>query len=463
MVRSIRWVVVMLAAMASPGVWAAWSCASPALKSASGVIGNLHSYKLAGSCQQAGSKTESGWGSSTTTNYAYSYSYVGSARWDRASGVASEKLQFTGDGSGARYAEATCSQDPFLKDPPGGAATCNAVKVQIEMKSGTIYEFLQKAEFWSGHKLSLAEAQALSALAASAPAGSGEKPPEKPPAPKVPVVSADSMPEPAVSGGAAPARVPMTGTVASGSPPQDVAGRAAVIEQMEHAGREAGREVGQSRPADAGARTPNASSAGARAPNAPSAGASTSSASSAGARATSPAASAGARAPNASSAGAARTANPSAQPVQIEVEGEALVRAGAFQVAGGQVRVQPMASFGGGWSGGEQLFWSGGAVGAVLDLLVDVPAASKYALEIYMTRAPDYGQVRFEIDGKTRDVPLDGMAAQVFPTGPQQLGTFALQPGTRRISLMIIGKHPQATNYFVGIDKLRLYPAGPID
>lgn len=450
--RSIRWIVAVLAATACQGAWAAWSCGSPALKSAKGVIGNLHEYKLAGECQQAGSSTQSGVFSSTTTNYAYTYSYTGSASWDRGSGLAREKLGFTGDGSGARHAEATCTQDPFLKDPPGGAAKCSAVKVQIDMKSGTIYEFLQKPEFWNGHKLALAEAQALSALAASAQPGPGTKPPAKPPAPSVPVASADSMPEPVVSGGTAPARVPATGTVASSSPPQDVAGRAAVIEQMQRAGSAAGqgRTAGA---ADTGARASDVSRAGARTPDASSVGARAPDVSSAGARATSPAA----------SAGAARSTTPAAQPVQMEIEGEALVRAGAFQLAGGQARVQPMASFGGGWSGGEQLFWSGGAVGAVLDLLIEVPAASKYAVEIYMTRAPDYGKVRFEIDGKASEMTFDGMAPQVLASGPQQLGTFALQPGIRRVSLMIVGKYPQATNFYVGIDKLRLYPAGAID
>ena len=122
-----------------------------------------------------------------------------------------------------------------------------------------------------------------------------------------------------------------------------------------------------------------------------------------------------------------------------------------------------MAGFGSGWSGDQQLFWSEGAPGAILDLVVQVPAASKYAVEIYMTRAPDYGKLRFEIDGKASDLTFDGMAPQVMPSGPTQLGTFALQAGTRRVSLMITGKYAQSGGYYVGIDKLRLYPAGPID
>ena len=149
--------------------------------------------------------------------------------------------------------------------------------------------------------------------------------------------------------------------------------------------------------------------------------------------------------------------------MQMEIEADALVKNGSVQVSGGQARVQPMSSFGGGWSGGEQLLWSGGSTGAVLDLMFDVPVASKYAFEIYMTRAPDYGQVRFEIDGQASFANFDGIAPQVMAPGPTQLGTFPLQAGKHKVSLMIVGKHAQSTGYLVGIDKLRLYPAGPIN
>lgn len=152
-----------------------------------------------------------------------------------------------------------------------------------------------------------------------------------------------------------------------------------------------------------------------------------------------------------------------ARATQMEIEGEALVSSGGFELNGGQARVQQMSGFGSGWSGDAQLFWSEGAPGAVLDLLVDVPAASKYALEIYMTRAPDFGQVRFEVDQQASEVTFDGMAPEVMTSGPIQLGTFPLQAGQRRVSLMITGKYAQSANYYVGIDKLRLYPAGPID
>ncbi len=151
------------------------------------------------------------------------------------------------------------------------------------------------------------------------------------------------------------------------------------------------------------------------------------------------------------------------QPVQMEFEAESLAKSGAIQTTGGNASVQSMGAFGNSWSGNEQVFWNVNAVGAVLDLIVEVPAASKYAVEIYMTRAPDYGQLSFEIDGKASGLPFDGVAPQVMPSGPTQLGTFPLLAGTRRISLMVTGKNMQSTGYYAGIDKVRLYPAGPIN
>ena len=148
---------------------------------------------------------------------------------------------------------------------------------------------------------------------------------------------------------------------------------------------------------------------------------------------------------------------------QTEYEAEALLRAGAVQVSGGEAHVQSMTAFGSGWSGDEQLFWSGGTEGATLELSVGVPATAKYVVEIYMTRAPDYGQLRFDIDDQRSAMSFDGMAPYVMASGPQQLGTVALRAGNRRLRLTIAGRHAEATGYYVGIDKLRLYPAGPID
>jgi hypothetical protein len=157
---------------------------------------------------------------------------------------------------------------------------------------------------------------------------------------------------------------------------------------------------------------------------------------------------------------AASAAAEPAPAAMFSVEAEQLAQAGKILVNGGRVDVQDMAAFGSGWSGNAQLFWTGGAVGGVLDLLVDVPVAATYTLEIYLTRAPDYADLSIEVDGTPSPVEFSAFAAGVMAPGPTQAGKFSLQPGPRKVSLMITGKYPQSTGYFVGIDRVVLYPAG---
>ena len=145
------------------------------------------------------------------------------------------------------------------------------------------------------------------------------------------------------------------------------------------------------------------------------------------------------------------------------VEGEDLVKAGKIQTNAGKVVVQPMGGFGPGWSGDAQLFWSGGAVGATLDLTIDVPVAATYAVELYMSRAPDYADFILQVDGKPSNLKLSGFTPTVMAPIPSQVGRFPLQAGARRLSLLITGKYPQGTGYVVGIDRIVFYPSGPID
>lgn len=142
----------------------------------------------------------------------------------------------------------------------------------------------------------------------------------------------------------------------------------------------------------------------------------------------------------------------------VEIEAEERVSKKKFQVAGGRVAIQSMQSFGSDWSGGAQLFWSGGAPGAVLDLEVPVPRDGRYTVELYLTRAPDYGDLEIEVDGKPAETKFVGYGPVVGLGGAVVLGNFQLAAGARRISLMIAGKAEQSTGYFAGIDRIRLLP-----
>jgi hypothetical protein len=144
----------------------------------------------------------------------------------------------------------------------------------------------------------------------------------------------------------------------------------------------------------------------------------------------------------------------------INVEGEEIVNNHKYQVNAGTVTVQGMSSFGSGWSNNRQLFWNGGSVGAVLDILVNIPVASTYAIELYPTRAPDYAQVKVQVDGHDGPVMLENYSPRVMRPTPRQIGKFYIGKGERRISFMIVGKNARSSGYLFGIDRIRLYPAG---
>jgi hypothetical protein len=158
-------------------------------------------------------------------------------------------------------------------------------------------------------------------------------------------------------------------------------------------------------------------------------------------------------------AGSMRRSGPGSASV-VGVEGEAL--AAKATANRGKVAAQSMAAFGRGWSGDAQLLWSGGAVGSVLDLSVDTPAAGVYAIELYFTRAPDYAQVAIEIDGKSSTVDFSGFSTTISAPSPTQAGRFPLHAGPHKFRIEITGKAAQSTGYLVGLDRMRLYPVDAI-
>ena len=149
---------------------------------------------------------------------------------------------------------------------------------------------------------------------------------------------------------------------------------------------------------------------------------------------------------------------PSSSATAVAFEAEQLLQQGKAQVNGGTLQVQPMQGFGNGWGNNAQLFWSGGAPGAVLDLTVKVPGNGKYRVELLMTHAPDYGDLLLQVEGNTASASFSGFAATVMPSNAIDLGTFQLPAGDRRVSLKLIGKHIKSSGYLVGVDQVRLFP-----
>ncbi len=124
--------------------------------------------------------------------------------------------------------------------------------------------------------------------------------------------------------------------------------------------------------------------------------------------------------------------------------------------------VQPMEAFGAGnWSGGAQLFCGAEEAGSIT-LALPVEQAGRVQINLYGTRAPDFGTLQAYLDDRPLGEPLDAYAPLVIATGPVALGTVDLAAGQHRLRLDVIGKNPASSGHYFGIDCLELAasPAG---
>jgi hypothetical protein len=152
-------------------------------------------------------------------------------------------------------------------------------------------------------------------------------------------------------------------------------------------------------------------------------------------------------------------APPRAASPRIEgaLEGESLKLAG---VTAGSARTQNMANFqSGSWSGGAQLFWSGGKPGDRLELTLTVPRDGLYAIAGALTKARDYGVVQLAFDGHPLGEPIDLYSPTVTATGEQTWVEKKLAAGDHRLTITVIGANEAAAkSYMFGLDYVRLIP-----
>jgi hypothetical protein len=118
--------------------------------------------------------------------------------------------------------------------------------------------------------------------------------------------------------------------------------------------------------------------------------------------------------------------------------------------------VQDMAQWGALlWSGGRQLFCTGGE-GASLTLALPVGREGAYALDLYATRAPDYGTVLVSVGGAAIGGPVDLYGREVLPTGRIALGQVRLAAGTHQVSFRVTGRNARSRGWAFGVDSLEL-------
>lgn len=135
----------------------------------------------------------------------------------------------------------------------------------------------------------------------------------------------------------------------------------------------------------------------------------------------------------------------------LKVEGESMTVSANTGVA---TQIQNIPAFG--WSDNQQLWWPTTAVGHTLTLSFNVATAGNYALTANLTKAVDYGNLKFLVNGvAVGGADFDGFNNGVV-TSLFSLGSHSLNVGTNTLALEVIGKNSSATNYFAGIDYLNL-------
>jgi len=127
---------------------------------------------------------------------------------------------------------------------------------------------------------------------------------------------------------------------------------------------------------------------------------------------------------------------------------------------GGRADTQHMGPFGANnWSGDAQLFFTPKDKGAFVTVELTVPKDGRYELDLYYTKAIDYGIVQLHLDGKPLGKPFDGFNRGVIPSGKVSYGAVELKAGKHALKFEVTGKNDASTGFYAGIDCLTISPA----
>jgi hypothetical protein len=136
------------------------------------------------------------------------------------------------------------------------------------------------------------------------------------------------------------------------------------------------------------------------------------------------------------------------KPGAIEAE-----RLGIVSISKSRAEPQYMEQFGPDWSGSSQMVWWGGlSKGDTLVLEVPVEKAGEYELELYLSKAHDYGIFSFQVDNGFVSSAVDVYDPKLQAPIPLTLKPMRLAAGKHHLRIECQGKNPRSTNTLIGID-----------
>ncbi|MCL2119147.1 MAG: DUF2961 domain-containing protein [Planctomycetaceae bacterium] len=125
----------------------------------------------------------------------------------------------------------------------------------------------------------------------------------------------------------------------------------------------------------------------------------------------------------------------------------------------GQLSIQNMTNWRGSkWHNDKQLWWTGARPGDELKIKIQVENSGRQKFVVGMTKAVDYGQVQFSIDGKDIGGIVDLYHDGVIHSGMVTIGTVDLPAGEHVLGVKITGKNAQSTSFMFGMDKFEFRP-----
>ncbi|SEF36123.1 hypothetical protein SAMN05421837_109280 [Amycolatopsis pretoriensis] len=117
------------------------------------------------------------------------------------------------------------------------------------------------------------------------------------------------------------------------------------------------------------------------------------------------------------------------------------------------------------WSGHKQLFFQGNAAGQAFSIAFDVTTEADYQLDVGLTKAADYGQVAFKLDGQAVGRPdIDQPVGSIDAYSPKvinaltPLGITHLATGTHTFTVTVTGTNARSIGqrYLAGLDHLTI-------
>jgi hypothetical protein len=150
--------------------------------------------------------------------------------------------------------------------------------------------------------------------------------------------------------------------------------------------------------------------------------------------------------------------------LSVQIFGEHLME-GELLSMKGRSRPQGMSGYGDQWSSDSHLLWDG-LIGDSMETTIMIDKSSEYNFQIQLTKARDYGQFDFYLNGKAIAKKIDLYSPSVSLADAISLSGLKIEKGQHKVSFKLVGKNVKATpyqknRYLLGLDFIKIINMRP--